>query len=394
MLHEVRPRKRTRIGADALCEALLRQGVDVIFSYPGGVILPLYDVLGDYPEIRHVLVRHEQGGGARGRRLRPGERPGRRLHGHQRPGATNLVTGIGTAQLDSIPMVAITGNVPGALIGKDAFQEIDISGITLPMTKHNYLVRNADDIPRVIAEAFHIARTGRPGPVHVDITKDALQQETRAEHPPTTTSIAGLPGFRPTMEGHPKQLKLAAAEIAAGPAAGDPRRPRHPHRRGEGRAHGLRREDPDPGRVDAARHRRDRRARPAGLRLHGHARLEARQPRDPVGRPAHRARDALRRPRHGQRPHVRAVRPHHPCRHRPGGDRQERRGRGADRRRRERVLQALTRLVPEVDPATARRLLRAARRMAARLGGRPGTAPARGATACCRPTTSSSASAS
>ena len=99
------------------------------------------------------------------------------------PGATNLVTGIATAQLDSVPMVAITGNVPGALLGKDAFQEIDINGITLPMTKHNYLVRDANDLPRVLAEAFHIARTGRPGPVHVDITKDALQQETDAPHP-------------------------------------------------------------------------------------------------------------------------------------------------------------------------------------------------------------------
>ena len=113
------------------------------------------------------------------------------------------MTGIGTAQLDSIPMVAITGNVPGALIGKDAFQEIDINGITLPMTKHNYLVRNADDIPRVIAEAFHITRTGRPGPVHVDITKDALQPG----HGRTSTShdevIAGLPGFRPPSRGTP-----------------------------------------------------------------------------------------------------------------------------------------------------------------------------------------------
>ncbi|HEY6014904.1 MAG TPA: biosynthetic-type acetolactate synthase large subunit [Candidatus Limnocylindrales bacterium] len=130
------------------------------------------------------------------------------------PGATNLVTGIATAQLDSIPLVAITGNVPSALIGKDAFQEIDINGITLPMTKHNYLVRNADDLPRVLAEAFHIARTGRPGPVHVDITKDALQQETRATHPTEAEVVAGLPGFRPNFEGHPKQLKTAAKEIA------------------------------------------------------------------------------------------------------------------------------------------------------------------------------------
>src|SRR6187399_724084 len=130
------------------------------------------------------------------------------------PGATNLVTGIATAQLDSIPMVAITGNVPGALIGKDAFQEIDITGITLPMTKHNYLVRNADDIPRIIAEAFHSARSGRPGPVHIDITKDALQQETRAEHPTEAEVIAGLPGFRPNTEPHGRQLKLAAQELA------------------------------------------------------------------------------------------------------------------------------------------------------------------------------------
>ncbi len=214
MLHEVKPRKRTRIGADVVCEALLRQGVDILFSYPGGVILPLYDILGDYPEIRHILVRHEQGGAhAADGYARVTGRVGVCM-GTSGPGATNLVTGIGTAMLDSIPLVAITGNVPAALIGKDAFQEIDITGITLPMTKHNYLVRNADDLPRVIAEAFHLARTGRPGPVHIDITKDALQQETAADHPSEADIVAGLPGFRPTFEGHPRQLKLAAAEIA------------------------------------------------------------------------------------------------------------------------------------------------------------------------------------
>ncbi len=214
MLHEVRTRKRTRIGADALMEALVRQGTDTLFSYPGGVILPIYDILGDYPEIRHILVRHEQGGGhAADGYARASGKVGVCM-GTSGPGATNLVTALATAQLDSVPMVAITGNVPGALIGKDAFQEIDITGITLPMTKHNYLVRNGDDIPRVIAEAFHLARSGRPGPVHVDITKDALQQETRAEHPSLDEVVAGLPGFRPTIEGHPKQLKLAAREIA------------------------------------------------------------------------------------------------------------------------------------------------------------------------------------
>src|ERR1035437_8176841 len=206
--------KRPRIGADALCEALLMQGVDVFFGFPGGVLLPLYDVLGDYPELRHVLVRHEQGGAhAADGYARASGRVGVCM-GTSGPGATNLVTGIATAQLDSIPMVAITGNVPGALLGKDAFQEIDINGITLPMTKHNYLVRNVDDLPRVFAEAFHIARTGRPGPVDIDITKDALQQETAAAHPSEAEVIAGLPGFRPNFDGHPRQLKVAAAEIA------------------------------------------------------------------------------------------------------------------------------------------------------------------------------------
>jgi acetolactate synthase-1/2/3 large subunit len=215
MLHEVRPAKRTRIGADVLLEALIRQGTDTLFSYPGGVILPIYDVLGDYPQIRHVLVRHEQGGGhAADGYARASGRVGVCM-GTSGPGATNLVTAIATAQLDSVPMVAITGNVANALIGKDAFQEIDITGITLPMTKHNYLVRSADDIPRVVAEAFHLAASGRPGPVHIDITKDALQAETRAEHPSLDDVIAGLPGFRPTIEGHPRQLKLAAKEIAA-----------------------------------------------------------------------------------------------------------------------------------------------------------------------------------
>ena len=206
--------QRARIGADVLVEGILRQGVDILFGYPGGVILPLYDVLGDHPDLRHVLVRHEQGAAhAADGYARATGKVGVCL-GTSGPAATNLVTGIATAQLDSIPMVAITGNVPAALLGKDAFQEIDITGITLPMTKHNYLVRDANDLPRVLAEAFHIARTGRPGPVHVDITKDALQQETDAPHPTDEEVAAGLPGFRPTLGGHPRQLKLIAGEIA------------------------------------------------------------------------------------------------------------------------------------------------------------------------------------
>ena len=236
MLHEARDLKRTRIGADVLCEGLLRQGVDVFFSYPGGVILPLYDVLGDYPELRHVLVRHEQGGAhAADGYARVTGRVGVCM-GTSGPGATNLVTGIGTALLDSVPMVAITGNVPAALIGKDAFQEIDINGITLPMTKHNYLVRDADELPRVIAEAFHIARSGRPGPVHIDITKDALQQETRAEHPSEADVVAGLPGFRPNLDGHGRQLKTGRRRDRRREAAGHPGRARRAARRGLGRA--------------------------------------------------------------------------------------------------------------------------------------------------------------
>ena len=214
MLHEAKPRGRTRIGADVVCEALLREGSDVLFGYPGGVVLPLYDVLGDYPALRHVLVRHEQGAAhAADGFARASGKVGVCL-GTSGPGATNLVTGLATAQLDSIPVVAITGNVVSALLGKDAFQEIDITGITLPMTKHNYLVRDADELPGVLAEAFHLARSGRPGPVHVDITKDALQQETRAAHPSPEAVAAGLPGFRPTLEGHPRQLRVAAKAIS------------------------------------------------------------------------------------------------------------------------------------------------------------------------------------
>jgi acetolactate synthase-1/2/3 large subunit len=202
--------KRPRIGADAVCEALLRQGVDVFFGYPGGVVLPFYDVLGDYPELRHVLVRHEQGGAhAADGYARATGKVGVCL-ATSGPGATNLVTGIGNAMLDSVPIVAITGNVVGSLLGKDAFQEIDITGITLPCTKHNYLVRDPNDIPRVFAEAFHIARTGRPGPVHIDLTKDALMGECKAEHPESVD----LPGFKPNLEGHARQIKLAAQEIA------------------------------------------------------------------------------------------------------------------------------------------------------------------------------------
>ena len=174
------------------------------------MILPLYDVLGDYPELRHVLVRHEQGAAhAADGYARASGKVGVCL-GTSGPGATNLVTGIATAQLDSVPMVAITGNVvSGALIGKDAFQEIDITGITLPMTKHNYLVRDADDIPRVIAEAFHLARTGpaRAGPRR---HHQGRAPAGDARPAPTPRPSPTCPASSPRFEGHPKQLRTAA----------------------------------------------------------------------------------------------------------------------------------------------------------------------------------------
>jgi acetolactate synthase-1/2/3 large subunit len=203
--------KRPRIGADAVCESLLRQGADVIFGFPGGVLLPLYDVLGDYPELRHILVRHEQGAAHAADGFARASGSVGVCMGTSGPGATNLVTGIGNAMLDSVPMVAITANVVSSLLGKDAFQEIDITGITLPCTKHNYLVRDPNDIPRVFAEAFHIARTGRPGPVHIDLTKDALMGACTADHPDSLD----LPGFKPNFDGNFRQIKLAAQEIAA-----------------------------------------------------------------------------------------------------------------------------------------------------------------------------------
>jgi acetolactate synthase-1/2/3 large subunit len=166
------PTKRT--GAQIIWECLVHQGVRTVFGYPGGAILPAYDAILDYP-LRHVLVRHEQGAThmADGYARASGE-VGVAL-ATSGPGATNLVTGIATAQMDSSPMVCITGQVPSALIGYDAFQETDITGITLPITKHNYLVTRVEDIMPALKEAFHVARSGRPGPVLVDITKDAQQ---------------------------------------------------------------------------------------------------------------------------------------------------------------------------------------------------------------------------
>ena len=197
-------------GAQSLVHSLEAAGVTDVFGIPGGAILPLYDPLFD-SSIRHILVRHEQAGGhaAEGYAAASG-RVGVCL-ATSGPGATNLVTPIADAHMDSVPMVAITGQVPSSSIGTDAFQEADIRGITMPITKHNYLVTNADDIPRAIAEAFYLASSGRPGPVLVDVSKDALQAMTTFNWP---TSVS-LPGYHPVTKPHSKQIREAAKMILA-----------------------------------------------------------------------------------------------------------------------------------------------------------------------------------
>ncbi|MDQ1294713.1 MAG: acetolactate synthase large subunit [Actinomycetota bacterium] len=196
----------TMTGAQSLVRSLETLGVDTVFGIPGGAVLPLYDPLMDSPSVRHILVRHEQGAGhaAEGYAQATG-RPGVCI-ATSGPGATNLVTPIADAYMDSVPMVAITGQVATPLIGTDGFQEADISGITLPITKHNYLVTDPADIPRVLAEAFHIAGTGRPGPVLVDVAKDALQANTIFHWP----AKLDLPGYRPVSRPHGKQIREAA----------------------------------------------------------------------------------------------------------------------------------------------------------------------------------------
>ncbi|MDT0302407.1 acetolactate synthase large subunit [Streptomonospora wellingtoniae] len=197
-------------GAQSLIRSLEHAGVDVVFGIPGGAILPAYDPLYDSANVRHILMRHEQGAGhaAEGYAYATG-RPGVCM-ATSGPGATNLVTPLTDAHMDSVPMVAITGQVATPLIGTDGFQEADICGITMPITKHNYLVKNAEDIPRTIAEAFHIASSGRPGPVLVDIAKDALQAATEFAWP----QRLDMPGYRPVTKPHGKQVREAARMIA------------------------------------------------------------------------------------------------------------------------------------------------------------------------------------
>ncbi len=196
-------------GAQSLVMSLEALGVDTVFGIPGGAILPAYDPLLDSTAVRHILVRHEQGAGHAAEGYASVSGKVGVCMATSGPGATNLVTPIADAYMDSVPIVAITGQVTSRSIGTDAFQEADIRGITMPITKHNYLITDASAIPRAIAEAFHIAATGRPGPVLVDISKDALQAETTFVWPPKLD----LPGYRPVAKPHGKQIREAARLI-------------------------------------------------------------------------------------------------------------------------------------------------------------------------------------
>ena len=195
-------------GAEIIIKSLKAEGVDAIFGYPGGQIIPFYDALYD-SDLKHYLVRHEQGAAhAADGYARATGKPGVCV-ATSGPGATNLVTGIATAYMDSIPMIALTGQVPCDLLGRDSFQEVDITGITLPITKHNFLVKDVKDLARTIKEAFHIATTGRPGPVLIDVPKDVQVSKTKFKYPETTH----LKGYKPTVGGNKGQISNAAKLI-------------------------------------------------------------------------------------------------------------------------------------------------------------------------------------
>ena len=198
-----------KTGAQILLESMIAEGVDVMFGFPGGVLLPFYDTLPQYPQMRHILVRHEQcAAHAADGYARATGKVGVCM-ATSGPGATNLVTGIANAYLDSVPMVALTGQVARPFIGKDAFQEIDIMGITLPITKHSYAAMDAASLPRIVKEAFYLARSGRPGPVLIDIPKDVFIEQADYVYP----DKVDLPGYKIPTKGHPTQLKNAAELI-------------------------------------------------------------------------------------------------------------------------------------------------------------------------------------
>ena len=196
-------------GAQIICESMVKEGVEVIFGLPGGAVIPLYDTLPQYIQLRHILMRHEQGAAhAADGYARASGRVGV-CFATSGPGATNLVTGIANASMDSVPMVVITGQVARPFIGKDAFQETDISGIVSPITKDSFLVLDVGSLAEIMRESFHLARTGRPGPVLIDVPKDVFTDQVEYRYPEEVR----LPGYKPTLEGHPAQIKKAAKLI-------------------------------------------------------------------------------------------------------------------------------------------------------------------------------------
>ena len=304
---------------DAIMECLKAEGVDVVFGYPGGANLPTYDAFVD-AGIRHILVRHEAGGGhaAEGYAKATG-RVGV-VFATSGPGATNIVTPLTDAMMDSVPLVAFTGQVRTELLGTDGFQEADTFGITMPIVKHSFVIQHPAEIPRVVHEAFHIARTGRPGPVLVDIPQDL----SRAEIDYQPVEDVHLPGYQPTVDGNSKQIRLAAKAMA------NARRPVLYAGGGVVNADAseelreLALSGNLPGHLHADGARRLPGAAPAVAGDARDARHPDRELRDGRGRPDRRDRRPLRRPHHRQAERVRAAGEVHPHRHRPGRDLQER----------------------------------------------------------------------
>ena len=208
-------------GAQAIVRSLEELGVEVAFGIPGGAVLPLYDPIYDSEKLRHVLVRHEQGAGHAATGYAQVSGKVGVCIATSGPGATNLVTPLADAQMDSVPVVAITGQVGRPLLGTDAFQEADIRGVTMPITKHNFMVTEAEDIPRALAEAFHLASSGRPGPVLVDVPKDLQNTMIDFTWPPEIN----LPGYRPVTTPHQRQIDEAAEMILSLIHISEPTRP-------------------------------------------------------------------------------------------------------------------------------------------------------------------------
>ena len=307
------------LGSDAILRCLELEGVEVIFGIPGGAILPTYDAIARGTTVRHVLARHEQGAGhmAEGY-ARASGKVGVAI-ATSGPGATNLVTPIADAWMDSTPLVCITGQVRSGLIGTDAFQEIDATGITMPIVKHSWLVQNVEELPGVLKAAFHVAQTGRKGPVLVDIAKDVQEAEFDFVYP----DHVDLPGWKPPTQGAP--------QAAAGSCAGDRRGAAADRLCGRRRSERRRlRRVARPRGLGAASRSRDADGQglpaglaPAQLRRARHARLQVRELGAEQGRPRDRDRRALRRPRHRQGVRVRAGREGDPLRHRRGRGRED-----------------------------------------------------------------------